>query len=132
MGSSVLVVEGDAGVRDLLVEALTGEGGFLVHAAGTVGEAQALMAERGGSFAVAVLDVGLPDGDGRKLRASLRRQGFDPPVILLDSLGHGDGIARSLEAGADDCLVKPFGVAELLARVAAQLRRAPPRAAAPH
>ena len=132
MGSSVLVVEGDVGVRDLLVEALAGEGGFLVRAAGSIGGARVLMAEGGAGFAAAVLGVGLPDGDGRKLCASLRRQGHRLPIILVSGLGGDDDVARGLEAGADDYLVKPFGVAELLGRVAAQLRRAPPRAAAPH
>ena len=132
MGSSVLVVEGDASVRELLVEALTSEGGFLVRPAGTIGEARTLMAERGRGFAIALLDVGLPDGDGRKFCASLRRQGFRLPVILLSSLDREGDVARGLETGADDCLAKPFGVAELLACVAAQLRRAAPQAAASH
>ena len=132
VGSSILVVEGDADVRDLLVEVLTSEGGFLVRTAGTVSEARTLMAERGGGFAIAVLDVGLPDGDGRKFCASLRRQGFRLPVILLSGLGEEGDVGCGLETGADDYLAKPFGVAELLARVATQLRRAAPRAAALH
>lgn len=124
----ILVVEDDADVRSLLVEALTDVGCFLVYAVGTAGAAQALMAEYGDSFAVAVLDVGLPDGDGRDFCASLRRQGFHLPVILLSGLGGEDDVVRGFEAGADDYLVKPFGIAELLARIAAQLQRAPPQA----
>ncbi len=127
MHSPVLVVEDDADVRSLLVEALTDVGGFLVYAVETAGGAQALMAECGDSFAVALLDVGLPDGDGRDLCASLRRQGFRFPVILLSGRGSEDDIVCGFEAGADDYLVKPFGVAELLARVAAQLRRTAPQ-----
>ena len=124
----VLVVEDDADVRSLLVEVLTSLGSFLVYAVETAGAAQALMAECGDSFAVAVLDVSLPDGDGRDLCASLRRQGFHLPVIMLNGRDSEDDIVRGFEAGADDYLVKPFGMAELLARVAAQLRRAPPQA----
>ena len=90
------------------------------------------MAECGGSFTVAVLDASLPDGDGRTFCSSLRRQGFDLPVILVSGLGGEEDVASGLESGADDYLVKPFGVAELLARVAAQLRHAVPGAAAPH
>ncbi len=128
MHSPVLVVEDDADIRSLLFEALTELGGFLVYTVETAGAAQALMAGCGDSFAAAVLDVSLPDGDGRDLCASLRRQGFHLPVILLSGLGGEDEIVRGFEAGADDYLVKPFGVAELLARLAAQLRRTAPQA----
>lgn len=128
MHSPVLVVQDDADVRSLLIEALTDVGCFTIHAAETIGEAQALMAEYGDSFAAVVLDVGLPDGDGRNFCASLRRQGFQLPVILLSGRGGEDDIVCGFEAGADDYLVKPFGMAELLARVAAHLRRTTPQA----
>ena len=132
MPSPILVVEDDADVRSLLFEALTDVGGFPVYTAGTAGAARALMAGCGNGFAAAVLDIGLPDGDGRDLCASLRQQGFHLPVILLSGLGGEDDIAGGFEAGADDYLVKPFGMAELLARLAAQLRRtAPPARSAP-
>ncbi len=124
----VLVVEDDADIRSLLVETLTNVGGFLVYAVETAGGAQALMAECGDSFAVAVLDVGLPHGDGRDLCASLRRQGFHLPVIMLGDRGSEDDIVCGFEAGADDYLVKPFSMAELLARIAAQLRCRAPQA----
>jgi len=84
------------------------------------------VAEHGNSFAAAVLDVSLPDGDGRRFCADLRRQGFDLPVILLSGLSSEDDVVRGLEAGADDYLVKPFSIAELLGRVAAKLRHAAP------
>ncbi len=128
MHPPVLLVEDDADLRSLLFEALTEVGGFLVYTVETAGAAQALMAGCGDSFAAAVLDISLPDGDGRDLCASLRRQGFHLPVILLSGLGGEDDIVRGFEAGADDYLVKPFGVAELLARLAAQLRRTVPQA----
>ena len=128
MHSPILVVEDDADVRSLLFEALTEVGGFLVYTVETAGAAQALMAGCGDSFVAAVLDIGLPDGDGRDLCASLRRQGFHLPVILLSGLGREDDIVGGFEAGADDYLVKPFGMAELLARLAAQLRRTAPPA----
>ncbi len=126
--SSILLFENDADLRNLLVEALTDDGGFIVRAAETIGEAQSLMVNYGESFAAAVLDVSLPDGDGRRFCTSLRRQGFHLPVILLSSLCSEDDIVRGLEAGADDYLVKPFSIAELLGRVAAKLRHAAPRA----
>ena len=127
MHSPILVVENDADVRSLLFEVLTEVGGFLVYTVETAGAAQALMKGCGDSFAAVVLDVGLPDGDGREFCASLRRQGFHLPVILLSGLGGEDDIVTGFEAGADDYLVKPFGVAELLARLAAQLRRTAPQ-----
>ena len=127
MHSPILVVENDADVRSLLFEVLTEVGGFLVYTVETAGAAQALMEGCGDSFAAVVLDIGLPDGDGRDFCASLRRQGFHLPVILLSGLGGEDDIVTGFEAGADDYLVKPFGVAELLARLAAQLRRTAPQ-----
>ena len=127
MSLSVLAVEDDDDVRDFLVEAIAVEGGLLVRPAATIGQARALMAECGESFAIAVLDVSLPDGDGCAFCATLRRQGFQLPVILLSGRGHEDDIARGLKAGADDYLVKPFGIAELLTRINAQLHHAEPR-----
>ena len=127
MHSPILVVENDADVRSLLFEVLTEVGGFLVYTVETAGAAQALMEGCGDSFAAVVLDIGLPDGDGRDFCASLRRQGFHLPIVLLSGLGGEDDIVAGFEAGADDYLVKPFGVAELLARLAAQLRRTAPQ-----
>ncbi len=124
MHSPILLVEDDADIRGLLFEVLTEVGGFLVYTVETASAAQALMAGCGDSFAAVVLDISLPDGDGRDLCASLRRQGFHLPVILLSG---EDDIVRGFEAGADDYLVKPFGIAELLARIAAQLRRTAPQ-----
>ena len=121
-----MIIEENPDVRRLLVEALTSEGGFLVQTAGTVSEAQALMAEHGESFAVAVLDMSLRDDESLSFCASLRRQGFRLPVILLNGRHQGDDVIRGFKAGADDYLLKPFGIAELLASIAAQLRHARP------
>ncbi len=128
MPSPILLLEDDADVRGLLVEALEDNGAFSVHAAATISEAQALVAEHGDRFAAALLDVTLPDGDGRRFCAGLRRQGFHMPVILLSGLASEDDAVLGLEAGADDYLVKPFIIAELLARMAAKLRHAAPHA----
>ena len=126
MPSSILVVEDDVAVRELLVETLTIGGGYGVQTASTISSAQALMSEHGEGFDVILLDVGLPDGDGREFCASLRQRGFRLPIFLLTGLGHEDDIVGGLEAGADDYLVKPFRVGELLARVAGQLRHTAP------
>ena len=119
----ILLLEDNADVRDLLIEAFSDDA-FTVRAAATIGEAQTLMAEHGESFVAAVLDVSLPDGDGRQFCAELRRQGFHLPVILLSGLGGEDDVVRGFEAGADDYLAKPFSIAELLARIRSQLRHA--------
>lgn len=120
--ASILVVEDNACVRQVLVEALRTEGGYIVCSAGTVGAALALMGGCTENYDLLVLGVGLPDGDGRTLCASLRMEGFTLPVILLSDLSHEDDVARGFEAGADDYLVKPVSAGELLARVRSQLR----------
>lgn len=126
MRPTVLVIEDDRDVRQLLVETLTDEGGFTVRVADSIGGAQTVVDECGGHLSLVVLDVGLPDGDGRDFCVSLRRQGFRSPVILLTGLAHEDDVVRGLDAGADDYLAKPFSIRELLARVTAQLRHVSP------
>ena len=125
MRRSILVVEDDADVCELLVGALAVEGNFAVQATGHISGARALMAKCSEPFSLVVLDVGLPDGDGRDFCAGLRRQGFHAPVILLTGLSGEDDIVQGLDAGADDYLVKPFHTDELLARIGAQLRHTP-------
>ncbi len=71
---------------------------------------------------LAVVDLGLPDGDGVELIRDLRGWSAAPVIVLSARSGEADKVA-ALDAGADDYLVKPFGAAELLARVRAQLRR---------
>ena len=128
----ILLVEDDADVRSLLVEALTDTGASTVHAAETLSEAQALMVEHGDSLAVVILDVVLPDGDGRHFCADLRRQGLHLSMILLSGMGGQDDVVFGLKAGADDYLVKPFSIAELLARIAAKLRHTLPQTGMMH
>ena len=122
MSLSILIIEDDTEICEMMVEALTREKRYKTQVAGSICQAQVLMSEHGGGFDVLLLDVGLPDGDGREFCASLRRQGFDRPILMLTGLGHEDDVVSGLESGADDYLVKPFGFAELLARVAGQLR----------
>jgi two-component system KDP operon response regulator KdpE len=70
-----------------------------------------------------LLDLGLPDGDGIDLVRKLRSW-TSTPIIVLSARGREDDKVAALDAGADDYLTKPFGVAELLARIRAALRRA--------
>ena len=126
--SSILLVENGAATRAILVDALTKDGGYAVQAVSSIGRARALLPTHGDAFDVVLLDVELPDGNGRELCASLRRQEFHRPILLLSGQSHEDEIVSGFEAGADDYLVTPFGIGELLARIEAQLRRAAPRA----
>lgn len=127
MQASILVLEDNTEVRQVIVEALRDEGATVV-AANNLRTARAMLIESG-PFDVLVLDVRLPDGDGRSLCADLRQSGCDTPVILLSGLDHEDDIVDGFSAGADDYLAKPFGLGELVARVGALLRHAAPAAA---
>lgn len=129
MPSSILLVEDDASIQALLVETLTVDGGYAVQAASTIGQAQGLLNKHGRSFDAVLLDVGLPDGDGRDFCASLRRQGFAGSILLMSGKSCEDDVVSGLDAGADGYLAKPFGFRELLARVAVSLRHAPAQAA---
>ena len=115
----LLVVEDDSELRSLLVRGL-GEEGFDVQA---VGDAAAAMARIGDPPDALVIDIGLPDADGRDLCQALRARGVDAPVIFLTAR---DALADRLagfSAGGDDYVTKPFRFAELVARLRALLRR---------
>ena len=115
-----LLVEDDPMIGDTLRAALRMEG----HAVDWVRDAAAAEATLASeAFDLVLLDLGLPQGDGLQVLRGLRARGNATPVIVLTARdGPGDRVA-GLDAGADDYLVKPFGAAELLARVRAQLRR---------
>ncbi|MGE4241469.1 response regulator [Ramlibacter sp.] len=118
MSLKVLVVEDDREIRSLLLASLSVEG-FEVQTAVTVGEAEALL--RHALPDLVLLDLGLPDGDGIELVRTIRKRHALP--ILVVSARHQEAEKiRLLDAGADDYLTKPFGVAELLARMRVALR----------
>ena len=118
MTLKVLVVEDDHEIRGLLVSVLAVEG-FEVRSAVTVREAQALLQHD--SPDLVILDLGLPDGDGADLLQRTRGMALPPVVVVSARHDEAQKIAL-LDAGADDYLVKPFGVGELLARVRVALR----------
>ncbi len=118
----VLVVDDDITLRDTLVEQLEVDGEFTAAQAGSISEAEAMVTGRDARFDAVILDVTLPDGDGRDLCASLRRQGLRMPIIMLTGSDDEKDIVRGLDAGANDYIAKPFRLAELLARLRAQLR----------
>ena len=124
----VLLVEDEAGIRRFVRAALESEG-CTVREAAALERGRIELASRRPDLLV--LDLGLPDGDGTALLAELRGWSGMPVLVLSARSDETDKVA-ALDAGADDYLAKPFGVAELLARVRALLRRAlrPPQAAA--
>ncbi|MDV7402460.1 response regulator, partial [Arthrospira platensis SPKY1] len=75
------------------------------------------------AFHLVVLDWMLPDGDGLQWLQKIRKRGSRTPVIMLTARGQIDDRVQGLDAGADDYLVKPFALAELLARMRTLLRR---------
>ncbi len=116
----ILVVEDDAAVRSALLRAL-GDRGYATSSAAT-GMA-GLAAAVDGQPDLVVLDLGLPDIDGRELLRMLRAVS-SVPVIVATARDDEQQIVRALDAGADDYLIKPFGAAQLDARIRAVLRRA--------
>ncbi|WP_372618046.1 response regulator transcription factor [Falsiroseomonas sp.] len=118
----ILIVEDDPALRATLAEQLMAEGGFLPHEAESAAEAEAKLADADARFDAVLLDVGLPDGDGRELCARLRRGGKNMPVIMLTGADGELDVVRGLDSGANDYIAKPFRLPELLARMRAQLR----------
>ena len=124
--SGLLVVEDDPRVADSLARGLR-EAGFAVAAAGSLAAADAELAK--GAPALVVLDLNLPDGDGRNWLRRVRNAGYRMPVVILTARDTLPDRVGGLEDGADDYLTKPFAFAELLARVRVRLRTAVRQAA---
>lgn len=117
----VLVIEDDPLVASGIVVGLRLHGLTVDHV-GTSSEGQAALATS--HFDICVLDLGLPDGDGMALLAGLRARGNDLPVLVLTARDAVEHRIKGLQAGADDYLLKPFDLGELVARLQALLRRA--------
>jgi two-component system response regulator MprA len=115
----LLLVEDDPELRSLLQRGL-GEEGFEVEA---VGDAAAAMARADGDIDGLVVDVGLPDADGRDLCQALRARGYTAPVVFLTARDAVTDRLAGFSAGGDDYLTKPFHFDELVARLRAVLRR---------
>jgi DNA-binding response OmpR family regulator len=118
----ILVVDDDTALRTALVEQLVLDGEFVPTEAVNLGEAQAKLAAPDARFDAILLDVGLPDGDGRDFCRTLRKQGVKVPIIMLTGSAEEADVVRGLDSGANDYLAKPFRLNELLARLRAQLR----------
>ncbi|HQT66609.1 MAG: DNA-binding response regulator [Rhodospirillales bacterium 20-60-12] len=118
----ILVVDDDVALRTILVEQLTLDGEFTATEASSLAEADALIAQPDFRFDALILDVGLPDGDGRSFCAKLRKAGIKVPIIMLTGSADEADIVQGLESGANDYIAKPFRLNELLARLRAQMR----------
>lgn len=116
----VLIVEDERRIVEILTAALR-KSGFAVDAVETAADAGAALSTI--SYDAAILDLGLPDDDGLEVLASARRSGKDVPILVLTARDAVEDRVLGLDAGADDYLVKPFAMAELVARVQALLRR---------
>lgn len=125
MPARILVIEDDAAIVTLLDYNLTA-GGYDVVTATSAEEGELLLSEQ--TFDLAILDWMLPERSGIELCARLRRTGKHPqmPILMLTARGEEADRVRGLSTGADDYVVKPFSVPELMARVSALLRRAAP------
>jgi two-component system OmpR family response regulator len=125
---TVGLCEDDDELRGAVRSALTGEG-YTVRA--TASGTEALRQFTDAAPDVLVLDIGLPDADGRDVCQALRARGVASPVLFLTARSSLTDRLSGFHAGGDDYLAKPFALAELLVRVAALARRAPPAAVAP-
>jgi two-component system, OmpR family, response regulator len=117
----ILLVEDDQELRAAIRRGLEEEG-FSVSGAGTGAEAMERMAAEAPD--ALVIDVGLPDADGRDLCQALRAQGIQSPVLFLTARDALSDRLAGFGAGGDDYLTKPFSLAELTARLRAVLNRA--------
>ncbi len=118
----ILIVDDDETLRTTLAEQLAVDGEFVASEAKTMSAAETMVNARESRFDALILDVSLPDGDGRDLCSRLRRQGVKVPIIMLTGSDEESDVVRGLESGANDYIAKPFRMAELLARLRAQLR----------
>ncbi|MCI0755475.1 response regulator transcription factor [Teichococcus vastitatis] len=118
----ILIVEDDAVLRATLAEQILLGGEFRADEAQSAAEAEDKLSSEGARYDAILLDVGLPDADGREFCAKLRREGRRMPVIMVTGADAEQDVIRGLDAGANDYLAKPYRLPELLARVRAQLR----------
>jgi DNA-binding response OmpR family regulator len=118
----ILIVEDDETLRNLLAEHLDETNEFVVTPVPDIEGADRVLADEDAHFDAIILDIGLPDGDGRDYCARLRRNGHSMPIIMLTGAVEETDVVRGLDSGAVDYVAKPFRAAELLARLRAQLR----------
>ncbi|GDY51706.1 hypothetical protein SVIO_023290 [Streptomyces violaceusniger] len=126
MRRKILIVEDDHALRDVLRRGLYDEGFDSVPATDGATALRLVTPD----IAAVVLDIGLPDADGRDVCQAMRAGGFHAPVVFLTARHHLTDRLSGFSAGGDDYLPKPFHLAELAARLRAALKRATPPPAA--
>ena len=115
----ILLVEDDAALRSALEELLLREGYEVTKVSNVCSAVEAMNAE----IDLAILDVGLPDGDGVSLCRQWRSEGIQTPILFLTAKDEELDVVRGLDAGGNDYVTKPFRMQELLSRIRALLRR---------
>lgn len=120
MSLHVLLVEDDRQLRHTLQDALQSHG-YAVTGSASCADAQAVIQHHHHNVDLVILDLGLPDADGSELLRWLR-QDKQTPVLIISARHDDQGKVQLLDLGADDYLVKPFSVQELLARMRVSLR----------
>jgi len=118
----ILIVEDDETLRNMLSEHLDDTQEFTVLTADSLEAADRLLGHEDAHFDAVIMDIGLPDGDGRDYCARLRRNGHNMPIIMLTGANEETDVVRGLDSGASDYIAKPFRASELIARIHAQLR----------
>ncbi|PTM96318.1 response regulator transcription factor [Mycoplana dimorpha] len=118
---TILIVDDDDDLRETLIEQLALYEEFTIMQETTA--AKGIQAVRAGQVDLLIMDVGLPDMDGREAVKLLRKGGFKAPIIMLTGHDTDSDTILGLEAGANDYVTKPFRFAVLLARIRAQLRQ---------
>jgi two-component system catabolic regulation response regulator CreB len=126
MKQSILLIEDEPKIAEVLVYALETEG-YLVKRAASASEGLDFFGKQ--TFDLVILDIGLPDGSGLEVCRQIRKD-HDTPLFFLTAKSSEIDRIVGLELGADDYVTKPFGPREVCARVKAILRRAQPKEAA--
>ena len=122
-GTRILVVEDESAIRELIRDSLS----LIEIETDGVGDGlEALNRLRRQRYDLVILDVNIPKIDGLALLSKIRDEGSNIPVLVLSARSQRDDITQGLKVGADDYLVKPFGIEELILRVKAILRRTRP------
>jgi DNA-binding response OmpR family regulator len=119
--SKILIVDNDPELRDALTEQLSLHEEF--EAVAVENGSKSVQAAKAGQIDLVIMDVGLPDIDGREAVRILRKNGFMAPIIMLTGHETDSDTILGLESGANDYVTKPFRFAVLLARIRAQLRQ---------
>jgi DNA-binding response OmpR family regulator len=121
-GRTVLLVEPDAAIREEVANYLGHEHGLSITSTGTIRVADAAIKADAAAFDAVVLSLGTPDGDACDLCARLRRESHATIVVIMTGPNTEAEIVRGLDAGANDYIIQPFRLSELLARLRAHWR----------